>query len=173
MPFASTSLAARIERAEARLVGDAASAAVRRRPASGCFARSLAGGVAAFTAPGSPLNKVTGLGFAGPLDPAELEAVERAYAERGVPVQVELASLAEPGIGALLTRRGYALVNFENVLGRALPVERQSLPEGIIVSQSTEAERASWLELMIEASRAPTSRGCRRTSLFRRTSSSR
>ena len=159
MLFASTSLAARIERAEARLVGDAAAAAVRRRPHSRCFATALAGGVAAYTAPGSPLNKVAGLGFAGQPDPVALDAVERAYAERGVPVQVELASLAEPGIAALLTRRGYVVVNFENVLGLRLPIQPQPLPQGIIVTQSTESERASWLALMIEGFAAPDRQG--------------
>jgi GNAT superfamily N-acetyltransferase len=150
MLFASTALAARIERAEARLVGDAAAAAIRRRPEGRCFATPLAGGVAAYASPGSPLNKVAGLGFAAAPSAAELDAVERAYAERGVPVQVEISSLAEPGLAALLTRRGYALVNVENVLGRPLPVEYQPLPEGIIVTESTESERATWLALMIE-----------------------
>jgi GNAT superfamily N-acetyltransferase len=159
MLFASTALAARIERAEARLVGDAAAAAIRRRPDSRCFATPLAGGVAAYTAPGSPLNKVAGLGFAGVPDAAELDAVERAYAERGVPVQVELASLAEPGIATLLTRRGYVLANVENVLGRPLPVEYQPLPEGIIVTEATESERAIWLALMTLGFAAPDQQG--------------
>jgi GNAT superfamily N-acetyltransferase len=159
MLFASTALAARIERAEARLVGDAAAAAIRRRPEGRCFATPLAGGVAAYASPGSPLNKVAGLGFAGAPSAAELDAVERAYAERGVPVQVELSSLAEPGIAALLTRRGYALANVENVLGRPLPVEYQPLPEGIIVTESTESERAAWLALMTLSFAAPDPQG--------------
>ena len=45
-------------------------------------------------------------------------------AERGgSAVQVELSCLADPSIGAVLTGRGYGLQGFENVLGRALPVE--------------------------------------------------
>ena len=96
MLFASTALAARIERAEARLMSDSAEAAARRRPGAGAFAMEIAGGFATFSGPGSPLNKVAGLGFAGPLDPAELDAVESAFAERGVPVQVELSCLADP-----------------------------------------------------------------------------
>jgi GNAT superfamily N-acetyltransferase len=123
MLFASTALAARIERADARLVSDSATAAARRRPGTGAFATPIGGGFATFTAPGSPLNKVAGLGFAGPLDPGELDDVERAFAERGVPVQVELSCLADPALGALLTRRGYALVNFETC-SAALPLER-------------------------------------------------
>ena len=121
MLFASTELAARIERAECRLVRDSADA-VRRRAAADVFIFPIAGGVATFTGEGSPLNKVAGLGFDGPVEESELERIERAYAERGSPVHVELSCLAEPSIGALLTRRGYVLQNFENVLGRTLPL---------------------------------------------------
>ena len=41
-------------------------------------------------------------------------------AERGSPVQVELSTAGDPSIGALLTRRGYVLVGFENVLALSL-----------------------------------------------------
>jgi hypothetical protein len=91
----------------------------------------LAGGVATFAGEGSPLNKVAGLGFAGPLDENDLDAVERGFAERGSPVQAEVSCLGDPAVGALLTRRGYTLQGFENVLGRALPVEPAPLPAGV------------------------------------------
>jgi GNAT superfamily N-acetyltransferase len=160
MLFASTALAARIERADARLVGDSAAAAARRRPGTGAFAMPIAGGVATFTAPGSPLNKVAGLGFSGPLDPGEWEAVERAFAERGVPVQVELACLADPSVGARLTRWGYTLENFENVLGRQLPIDPPPAPPaGLVVSESGADERAAWLELVITGFASPDSQG--------------
>jgi len=156
--FASTALAARIERADARLMSDSATAAARRRPGTGCFATPIAGGFATFTAPGSPLNKLAGLGFAGPLDPIELDAVERAFAERGVPVQVELSCLADPGIGALLTRRGYTLENFENVLGRRLPTDPPRAP-GLVVSESPAEEGAAWLDLVITGFASPDLQG--------------
>ena len=85
MLFASTSLAARIERAECRLLEDGASACERRRPGAGVFTMPLAGGVATCTGEGSPLNKGAGLGFASPLDEGELAAAERAFVERGSP----------------------------------------------------------------------------------------
>ena len=158
--FASTSLAARIEGAEARLVADGAAASERRRPGRGVFARSLAGGVATFTGPGSPLNKVAGLGFAGPLDESELEAVEAAYAERACPVQAELSCLGDPSIGALLTRRGYALQGFENVLGRALPLESARAPaDGIVVSPSPAEELATWLDVVVTGFANPDAQG--------------
>ena len=46
---------------------------------------------------------------------AELAEVERAFAARGAPVQVELAHLGDPAIGALLTGRGYRLEAFEKL----------------------------------------------------------
>jgi GNAT superfamily N-acetyltransferase len=159
MLFGSISLAARIERAECRLLADGASACARRHPATGVFTMSLAGGIATFTGEGSPLNKVAGLGFAGALDEAELDAVEREYAERGSPVQVELSCLAEPSIGARLTRRGYTLQGFENVLGRGLPVERTPMPEGILVSPSTTEDLATWLDVMVTGFASPDTQG--------------
>ena len=64
---------------------------------------------------------MAGLGFADGLDEERLAAIERAFAERGASVQAEVAVLGDPSVSALLTRRGYVLENFENVLGLRLP----------------------------------------------------
>ena len=120
MTFGGVPLAARVERAESRLVADATKEAIRAG-APRAFVTPLAGGVAAFARPGSPLNKVAGLGFAGPLDERALADVEAAYAERETPVRFELSTLGEPSIPALLSRRGYVLEGHEHVLGRVLP----------------------------------------------------
>ncbi len=105
MTFGGVPLAARVERAESRLVADATKEAIRNG-APRAFVTPLAGGVAAFARPGSPLNKVAGLGFAGPLDERALGDVEAAYAERETPVRFELSTLGEPSIPALLSRAG-------------------------------------------------------------------
>jgi GNAT superfamily N-acetyltransferase len=160
MLFASISLAARIERAEAGLVSDAAAASASRRPGAGVFALALGGGFATFTGPGSPLNKVAGLGFAGAVDEDAIDAVERAYAERACPVQVELSCLADPSIGALLTRRGYVLVGFENVLARPLPVDEEASPtDGTVVSPSGADELATWLDVVVTGFDSPDAQG--------------
>src|SRR5215831_7575067 len=101
----------------------ASEAAHRRRADGAGFVIPIAGGVASFAEEDSPFNKVAGLGFGGMPGAAALDEVERAFAARGVPVQIELAHLAAPAIGALLTGRGYRLVSFENVLGLALTGE--------------------------------------------------
>lgn len=148
-PFAGVELARRIERAECGLLADAASAARRRDPAAGAMALSLGGGIATWTGPGSPFNKVAGLGGAEGLDEDALENVEAEFRARGAAVQVELANLGDPSIGARLTRRGYVLVGFENVLGLPLPAAAAPTPASIEVTESGPDELAAWLDVVV------------------------
>lgn len=153
MLFASDSLAARIERAECSLLTSCSAALTRRRPEADVQVRRLAGGVAALGLPGSPLNKLAGLGFHGPLaaeDEAILAEVEGLFAARGVPLQAEVASLADPSVVELLTRRGYLLRNFENVLGRPLPLADLAPPiPGIEVVLDEERDFDRWLDIVV------------------------
>jgi len=125
----------------------------------------VAGGIATYSGAGSPLNKFAGLGFGGPLESSELAAVERAFDSRGVPLQVELASLADPAIGAQLTKRDYALVGFENVLGRALPVtgsietDRSAPASQFEIAESPAAELASWIDVLVTGFAHPDAQG--------------
>lgn len=157
--FCGTELAARLEAVEARMIAAATEAMRPRAPAA--FAMELRGGVAAFAQPAAPLNKVAGLGFAGVPTPAELEAVEQAFAARGSPVQVELSNLAEPAVGALLTARGYRLIGFENVLGRALAAgpEAPPLPPGVTIARCPAQERERWLAIAVDGFAAPDEQG--------------
>lgn len=150
--FCDTALAARIERAEARLITEASTATRRRQGDTAGFVIPIAGGVASFAAHASPFNKVTGLGFGQIPSAAELGEIERAFAVHGAPVQIELAHLADPAVGALLTRRGYQLVSFENVLGRALDSRpAQAPPAGIAIRPSGPDEYGQWLDVMANA----------------------
>ena len=160
MLFADTTLAARIERAECRLLADCAAAAERRRPDSRAFVQELAGGVATYTGPDSPFNKVAGLGFADALDEAGVAEVERAFAERGALVQAEVAILGDPSVCSLLTRRGYVLENFENVLGLPLPAAK--LPDigtGIDVRVAHETDHEAWLDVIVAGFANPDMQG--------------
>jgi GNAT superfamily N-acetyltransferase len=153
MLFASRDLVARIERAECGLLEDAVRAVADLHPERGAAVIPLAGGVAAYSGEGSPLNKVAGLGFAGMPAPADLEAVERFHAHKGCPVQVELPSLADPDVALLLTGRGYRLVAFENVLGRDLTGEAghpRSVPATDIEVEETDEEGFGvWLDTVV------------------------
>lgn len=128
MLFGGTELVRRVERAECAMLRDCV-AEVALRSSREAFELPLAGGLAAFAGADAPLTKVAGLGFDGVPSDDELARVEREFGARGAPVQVELASLAEAGIAERLSARGYALVGFENVLGRRLDA-RQGAPTG-------------------------------------------
>jgi GNAT superfamily N-acetyltransferase len=157
--FCDVDLAARIERAEAHFIG-AYSEAAGRRAGAGGFVTALAGGVASYAEPDSPLNKVAGLGFAGVPDPAELDEIERSYAAVHAPVQAEVSSLADPALLETLAGRGYRLVSFENVLGRALgaPVETVA-PPGVEVGPSGDDELDAWVDVAVEAALHPDTEG--------------
>lgn len=157
--FCDTTLAQRIERAETRLIVDASRAAQARSGADG-FAIPLAGATATFAEPGSPFNKVVGLGFGGLPTATELDVVEKAFAAVGAPTQVELAHLAESGISELLSDRGYRLESFENVLGFALDRDPELVTQpGIRVRVSGDEELDAWIAVVTDGSLHPDTQG--------------
>jgi hypothetical protein len=155
--FCDIALAGRIERAEAELVAQA-SASAHRRCAG--FVLPVAGGVASYAEADSPFNKVAGLGFGGMPGTDELDRIERAFADHGAPVQVELTHLGDPGIGVLLTERGYRLTSYENVLGIALTdgTER-AVPPGVEVRRSGDDEFDRWLDIVADGVAHPDTQG--------------
>ena len=146
MVFASTSVAKRIEKAEATLIAEFGRAAARRYGSDTVFIRDLAGGMAVAAGPGAPFSKVAGLGFE-PIDVLLLETVEQAFANTATPVRIELASLANPEVGAVLTRRGYVLQGFENVLAKSLPTEEPSSTE-VSIARVVDSESAQWVDVL-------------------------
>ena len=158
--FCGTALAERIERAEAQLIAKASQAARRRRAEAAGFVIPIVGGVASYAEQGSPFNKVAGLGFGGVPGAAVLDEIEQAFTARRAPVQIELAHLADPAIGALLTGRGYRLTSFENVLGLALPGAAERItPPGIEVRPSGDEEFESWLDVVADGFAHPDTHG--------------
>ena len=158
--FCDTPLAERIEQAEAQLIAGASEAARRGRADAAGFVIPVAGGVVSFAEQGSPFNKVAGLGFGGVPGPAALGEIERAFANSGAPVQIELTHLADRALGELLTGRGYRLVSLENVLGLALTGEHERVtPPGIEVRLSGDDELGTWLDVVVDADLHPDTQG--------------
>src|SRR4051812_40728880 len=148
--FADTALAARIESAEARLTRDSAAAG---------FSRPLGRGVAGFVRPGSPINKIIGAGVSEPIEeaaPAEIEALHRA---RGEPVRVELSTLALPESGLWLSRRGYRLHGFENVLGRKIAEPSPPASGAIRVERIGPERLDEWKRVAIDGFAVPDETG--------------
>lgn len=144
--FADAVLAAQIDGAEGRL--SAAFALAAGATGAVVLDQTLGGGRAVLVRPGSPVNKLIGAGFDGPLDEAALAVVEKAWAAHGEPLRVELSSLAAPEVGLQLTGRGYRLEGFDNVL--AMAVAPAQPVDGITVDD--DADDVLWRELAVEGS---------------------
>ncbi len=138
-------------------MNDAVAVAVRR--GTDGFVIPVAGGVATYGEPDAPFNKVAGLGFEGAPTDAELDAVEHANSERGAPTVVELSNLADPEILALLAGRGYRLLAFEDVLGRALDDVARSIPERIDIRPAREDEIDAWVDVLADGFAHPDGEG--------------
>lgn len=137
------SIAARIDRAESRL-----SIAIAAAAAPPCvnLVQPLAGGAAVLVRPGSPINKIIGAGFEGPIDADELAGIEAHWFDHGEPVRVELASLASAAAAEQLGARGYRLLGFEHVMVRPLtPEDRDREPE-LAVAEGD----AAWLDTVVD-----------------------
>ena len=155
--FCDAHLAHRIEQAEIDLISAVNNAARERRP--GGFLTPIAGGVASFAADGSPYNKVTGLGFDGVPDPNELGLIEQAFAAHGAATQVELAHLADPQVGEMLTARGYRLESFENILGRSVLGTDAPTSADLDIRSSPADEFEEWLAVMADSVAHPDTKG--------------
>ncbi len=160
MIFASTELAARLERADCQLLQDVAQSMANRRPEAPVYIQPIAGGLAVFTNPGSPLNKLAGLGFEGAVDEALLEEVEKEFGLRKADLQVEVTSLAEPSVARLLSKRGYVLQGFENILGCRLSTEMEDGHlDGFEIEVSDSADLDSWVDTVVTGFAAPDTQG--------------
>ncbi len=131
MNFAGVSLARRIEAAEAA-------------NARGCTAvhpeaavLEIAGGCAIFAGANSPLTNAVGMGLNGPVSRDEINALEDFFRCRGAYVTVDFCPLADAGFLQALSRRGYRITEFSNVLVKRLagteiaftPRTRRALPD--------------------------------------------
>jgi GNAT superfamily N-acetyltransferase len=150
MLLADRDLARRVEAAESAL-SQAVFDAVRARGGAS-FALPIAGGLAVFTGAGSAINKVIGVGFEGVPDPAAWDEVEGHYFARHCSVRVEIATLAHSDIPAQLSRRGYVLVDFENVLGFELSRPNPATEgghDGLSITRD-EGSLEQWMDVIIE-----------------------
>ncbi len=170
MVFCSTQLAARIERAERSLV-EGAALRIRGRDPSVTVCE-LAGGAGVFTGPGSPLNKIVGVGFQGDPDPRALAEVEAAFAAHGAAVSAEVSTLADPAVLQFFAARGYALRGFENVLGLPLgvgsPSPAPSSTTDAVVTGLGAGELELWINTVVTGFATPDTQGVASTETYDR-----
>ena len=113
------------------------------------------GGLAVYAAPGSPVNKVLGLGLGVEVSDDDIDAIEQFYAERGCPVQIELCPLASLDVPSRLTKRGYVLQAFENQLARPAPSAPVQLASAADITVEAGADEQAWLNVVAEGFSVP------------------
>jgi ribosomal protein S18 acetylase RimI-like enzyme len=153
----TTTGAARIERAEAATARDFGLRA--RNNGADVLIADIGGTAAVYGGPGQPFNKLVGLGFSGPVDEAALAQLEAEYDARGAELRVEQATLADPAVASLLTRRGYELVGYENVLGLELDATTrdtlarardEDAARGLTIAAASADEMRLWIDTVTE-----------------------
>lgn len=145
-------LAIRIEAAETRL--SLAMAEITRTTGSDvAFGVRIGSGAAVYCGPGSPMTKVIGVGIAEPLLDADVDAIERAYADVDEHPGLEIATLGDFASIRRLESRGYRLQRVEMVLGCEIAAQPpRALPDGIVVTEGPEAD---WMRISVDGFAAP------------------
>ena len=125
-------------------------------PESGASWLPVAGGRAIFTGADFFSNRALAMGLRGPVNHDDVERVETFYAARGVPSEIEIASLVDRSLLRVLGQRGYHLVRFRNIYAQALhplaatgaaPAARSRAAEICTVDAST---AAAWSTTLLD-----------------------
>ncbi len=134
-------LARRIESAEISFCALAAGA--------GLASVETGGARAIYAGPGSPLNKVLGLGLGCDADDADLEQIEAFYRRHASDVRIELCPLAESALPTRLSERGYLVHGFENELVRRLPASASfAIAPGVTVDAAGDDAADTWVQVV-------------------------
>jgi hypothetical protein len=138
-------LARRLERAEAAANARFVESRARTMPETHAEWIEVAGTYAMFDGPDSPCTQTFGLGLFAEASAADLDCIERFFAERGAPAFHEVSPLADKALLGLLTGRGYQPFELSNVLVLGLdgnlPAPLAGLPT---VRTAREEERETW-----------------------------
>lgn len=124
-PFADLELARRLERAEGLANARCVEARARVAPEVGATWISVAGAMAMFDGPASPITQTFGLGLFDDVTTADLARIEAFFDAHGAPAHHEVSPVAGPAIVGLLTDRRYQPFEFTSVMYR--PVADRNL----------------------------------------------
>jgi GNAT superfamily N-acetyltransferase len=115
---ADRALAARLEAAEAASLLSIARVSVGS--ISDVVFGEFAGGTAVFAGVGSPMTHAMGIGMCGAVTESEMERMEAFFHDRGSACLIDLCPMADPSVVAFVQGRPYRVIEFNNVLARAI-----------------------------------------------------
>lgn len=116
----------------------------------------IAGGCALYAGLGSPATHALGCGLSGPVHASEVERLERFFFDRGSDCLIDLCPMADTGLVAAVMERGYALIEFNNVLARPVtPADTALAAQGLALELATPDTRREWLDVMARGFETP------------------
>ncbi|MEN6429350.1 MAG: GNAT family N-acetyltransferase [Coriobacteriales bacterium] len=155
--FADAELASRLEGFAARENERLVAAARTIDPDSSATSMRIAGGSAVFVGGDGAMNHAAGLGFSGPVRPSDIDDIEAFYSSRGLAARVSVCPLADPSVWLELSRRGYQLTGFENVLVLVLAEETApgACDDHVTIREAGPDMLPSWAESVAAGFAAP------------------
>ncbi|MBI5281788.1 MAG: GNAT family N-acetyltransferase [Candidatus Solibacter usitatus] len=111
----------------------------------------IAGGCAMFAGAGSPLTHALGIGMNGKLPAGEFDRMEEFFRSRGSASLIDLCPLADMSVVEEVMKRGYRIIEFNNLLLRRASVEDAGCqaPPDVAISAAGEAAREEWCRLLV------------------------
>lgn len=147
MYFITIETARRLEMSQAMRSYYYGQARQKLHPQAAVDALAVGGGLALYAWPGSPLNRVQGLGLDDAQDPAAaIEAVEAFFAGHQAEPSFDVCPLAGRGFLHQLEQRGYRLKKFFSILVCRLPADPPpALPPGLRVLPTQPDQAELWI----------------------------
>lgn len=152
-PFSDLALARRLERAEASRNAAFVESRAELQPGLRATWTEVAGTYAMFDGVDSPLTQSFGLGLFETIGPAEMQALENFFRDRGAEVFHEVSPIADPSLLTLLNERGYQPVELTSVLIRPIAVVLDPVrprDERIVVRGIDPGEEDLWARVAAE-----------------------
>ena len=110
----------------------------------------VGGGLAIFHAVDSPVTQAIGVGMKGPVDATDLDRLEAFFHQRGSAAVIDLCTLADSSILAMLCERGYPVREISHVLVRRLdPAEEFRMAPGCEVRAVAADEYPAWARTVV------------------------
>jgi GNAT superfamily N-acetyltransferase len=141
---ADLSLARRLDRTEGRAGASFVEAHARLMPESKANWTEIAGALAMFDGPESPVTQTFGLGLFGDVGEAEFARVEEFFFDQGAPANHDVCPLAGAAFYGVLVDRGYRPIEVASVMYLPLPGAIASASSGVEVEGPETVDRDLW-----------------------------
>lgn len=144
-------LSRRLEHTEGRGAVDFVKARMAISPQVGSTWAEHAGAILMFDGAESPMTQTFGLGMSAPVTPEVMDDIEAFFTSRGAPIFHEVSPIADDSALAQLNARGYAPVEFTNVLFQELGPRGRSGDAGrVVVRKATPDDADIWVDTAVE-----------------------